>query len=291
MSSKSMTVAVESLRTLDDLAACERLQRRLFGDHASASVLSVPALRAVAESGGLLLGARVGAATRELAGAVVDLSTTWEGFGALFSHVFGVSPEARNRGVGSSLRVAERRIAQETGIDVIRAWVDPLRSHESHLLWNKMGAIGTTYERNVFGELSDSANRGLATDRVHVEWWLRSPRTLALLEKGQPASHTRVRLHEMVVATRTKVTSTGRRVLVDAKLEPGSANVLVEIPVDVDLLRDEDPAEARRWRVGTRLLFEQLLGTGYLLVGLVHEGGRSFQLFENVDRGAALGHG
>jgi len=286
-----MTIAVEALRTLDDLAACERLQRRLFGDHASASVLSVPALRAVAESGGLLLGVRSGAATRELVGAIVDLSATWEGFGALFSHVFGVSPEVRNRGVGSSLRAAERRLAQEAGIDIVRAWVDPLRSLESHLLWNKIGAIGTTYERNVFGELSDSANRGLATDRVHVEWWLRSPRTLALLDEGRPASHVRVRLHEMVVATRTKAASSGRRVLVDVKLEPDAAKVLVEIPVDVDLLRDEDPAEARRWRVGTRELFEQLLGTGYLLVGLVHEGGRSFQLLEKVDRGAALGHG
>ncbi|MEI6171922.1 MAG: hypothetical protein WCQ45_05555 [bacterium] len=286
-----MTIAVEPLRTLDDLAACERRQRRLFGDHASASVLSVPVLRAVAESGGLLLGVRSGAATRELVGAVVDLSATWEGFGALFSHIFGVSPEARNRGVGSSLRAAEHRLAQEAGIDIIRAWVDPLRSHESYLLWNKIGAIGTTYERNVFGELSDSANRGLATDRVHVEWWLRSPRTLALLDEGRAASHARVRFHEMAVATRTKAASSGRRVLVDVKLEPGAAKVLVEIPVDVDLLRDEDPAEARRWRVGTRELFEQLLGTGYLLVGLVHEGGRSFQLLEKVDRGAALGHG
>jgi predicted GNAT superfamily acetyltransferase len=286
-----MTIAVERLRTLDDLAACERLQHRLFGDHASASVLSVPALRAVAESGGLLLGVRSGAATRELAGAIVDLPSTWERFGALFSHVFGVSPEARNRGVGSSLREAERRHAQEAGIDIVRAWVDPLRSHESYLLWNKIGAIGTTYERNVFGELSDKANRGLATDRVHVEWWLRSPRTLALLDEGRPASHVRVKLHEVVVATRTKATSSGRRVLVDVKLEPGAAKVLVEIPVDVDLLRDEDPSEARRWRVGTRELFEQLLGTGYLLVGLVHEGGRSFQLLEKVDRGAALGHG
>jgi len=95
----------------------------------------------------------------------------------------------------------------------------------------------------------------------------------------------------MAVATRTTATSSGHRVLVDVKLEPGFAKVLVEIPVDVDLLRDEDPAEARRWRVGTREVFEQLLGTGYLLVGLVHEGGRSFQLLEKVDRGAALGHG
>jgi hypothetical protein len=36
-------------------------------------------------------------------------------------------------------------------------------------------------------------------------------------------------------------------------------------------------------------LFERLLGTGYLLVGLVHEGGRSFQLLVREDRAGALG--
>jgi hypothetical protein len=36
-------------------------------------------------------------------------------------------------------------------------------------------------------------------------------------------------------------------------------------------------------------LSERLLGTGYLLVGLVHEGGRSFQLLAREDRAGALG--
>ncbi len=283
-----MTTVVERLRTLDDLAACERLQRRVLGEHASASILSTPALRVVAESGGLLLGAWSEGA-RELVGAVVDLSTTWEGFSALFSHAFVVAREVRRRGIGSSLRAAERRLAQDAGIEVIRVWLDPLRSQESYILWNKAGAIGTAYERNLFGELSDGANRGLATDRICVEWWLRSPRTLALLEEGRPASYARVGLHEMVVATRTTTLPSGQRALAEVTPTSDAPHVLVEIPVDIDFVRDEDPEEARRWRVGTREVFERLLGTGYLLVGLVHEGGRSFQLLERVDRATALG--
>jgi predicted GNAT superfamily acetyltransferase len=284
-----MTIVVEPLRTLDDLAACERLQRRHLGDHGSASILPTPALRAVAESGGLLLGARSESGARDLVGTIVDLSTTWEGFPALFSHLFCVARDARQRGVGSALRAAERRLALNAGVEVIRAWLDPLRSQEAHILWNRAGAIGTTYERNVLGELVDQANRGLATDRVRVEWWLRSPRTLALIEEGRPARHARVGFHEMVVATRTTASPSGWRVLIDATRESDAPHVLVEIPVDLDVLRDEDPTEARRWRVGTREVFERLLTSGYLLVGLLHEAGRSFQLLEKVDRAAALG--
>jgi predicted GNAT superfamily acetyltransferase len=93
------------------------------------------------------------------------------------------------------------------------------------------------------------------------------------------------------VATRTTCGRSGQRTLVDVHADVDAANVLVEIPVDIELLRDEDPAEARRWRLGTREVFERLLMTGYLLVGLVHEGGRSFQLLEKADRSGALGRG
>ncbi len=286
-----MTIDVEPLRTLDDLSACERLQRRLLGEHAGAALLGVPALRVIAESGGLLLGVRENGVGRDLLGVVVDLSTTWEGFAALFSHLFGVSAEARNGGIGFALRAAERQYALAAGVELVRAWVDPLRSSESHVLLNKLGAIGTRYERSVFGELPDLVHRGLATDRVCIEWWLRSPRTVALLDEGHGASHLRAGLHEMAVATRTTSGTAGQRTLVDVHADVDAANVLVEIPVDIEVLRDEDPAEARRWRLGTRELFERLLATGYLLVGLVHEGGRSFQLLEKADRSRALGRG
>ena len=286
-----MTTGVELLESLDDFLACEHLQRRLLDEQAGASILGVPTLRAVAESGGVVLGIREGGLSRELVGVLVDLATTWEGFPALFSVVFGVSPEARNRGLGLALRQAERRSALAQDIEVIRTWVDPLRSVECHLLWNRLGAIGTRYERNLFGELPDRLHRGLATDRVHVEWWLRSPRALALLEQGVSAMQLHAGLHEMAAATRTSVGSAGHRVLVEVRSETDAANVLAEVPVDLDRLRDDDPAEARKWRLGTRELFERLLSTGYLLGGLVHEGGRSFQLFVRRDRSRVLGEG
>jgi predicted GNAT superfamily acetyltransferase len=286
-----MTIAVEPLQSVEDFSACERLQRRLLGEGAGAAVLGVPALRSISDSGGLLLGVRQDGVTRELSGAVVDLASVWDGFPALFCHLFGVSADARGRSVGRALREVERKRASASGVAVVRGWIDPLRSCESHVLLNRLGAVGTLYARSVYGELSDRTHRGLATDRIGVEWWLRSPRTMALLDEGRPATHLRAGLHEMVVATRTTAGPSGQRILSDVRADVDAANVLVEIPVDVELLRDADPAEARRWRLETREVFERLLARGYLLVGLVHEGGRSFQLLEKTDRSGALGRG
>lgn len=284
-----MTIEVSSLATLDDLVACERFQRQLLGEPPGGALLGVPALRAIVDCGGLVLGVRANRVTPDLVAAAVDLPGTYERFPALFSLSFAVAETARGQGVGRALRLAERRAALALGVDVVRSWLDPLRSCEAHALWNRLGAIGTGYERNALGDLADRLHRGLATDRVTVEWWLRSPRTLALVEGGRPAAHLRAPLHEMAVVTRTTVDASGHRILAGVELRDGAEHVLFEIPSDIDRLRRENPTEARRWRLETREAFERLVGNGYLFVGLLHEGGRSFHVLEKAGRSTVLG--
>ncbi len=284
-----MTIEVSALAAWDDLVACERFQRQLLGEPPGGALLGVPALRAIVECGGLVLGVRANRVTPELVAAAVDLPGTYERFPALFSLFFAVAETSRGQGVGQALRLAERRAALALGVEVVRSWVDPLRSREGHVWWDRLGAIGTGYERNVLGDLADRVHRGLATDRVSVEWWLRSPRTSALLESGRPAAHLRAPLHEMAVVTRTAADASGLRILAGTERREGAEHVLFEIPSDIDRLREENPAEARRWRLETRDAFEWLVGSGYLFVGLLHEGGRSFHVLEKAGRSTVLG--
>lgn len=284
-----MTIAIDLLRSSADLAAYEALQVEVLGDE-SPAVLRLPALRAVADSGGLLLGAREADASDVLIGGLVDLSASFEGFSALVNYARLVAAGARRRGVGRALLVAERGWALRAGVRIVRGWVDPLSSVESHLMWTCAGAIGIQYDRSILGELADRVHRGLATDRVGYEWWLESPRTAAAVE-GHGTPRASVALHQMAVVTKTKPRPEGHRVLIDRTLDPASTHVLAEIPADLDALRAADLGAARDWRVGTREVFEALFATGYLLVGHLHEAGRSFQWFERVDRGDVLGRG
>ncbi len=283
-----MTIRVDRLKGTGELDVCVELQRALLGDRAR-SIWTVPALTAVSQSGGLVLGARDAedGATR-LRGALVDLVADVDGYPARHTVFRGVLPSARNRGVGSGLRAAERAVCRQEGIDLVFWSLDPLRSVEAHLAFNKLGAIATEYRRNLYGEVHDDANVGLATDRLRVEWWIDSPRVSSILDRGNPAPHFRLGIHEMDVLTETRLLQSGVRMLVGYDDAPRADHVLAEIPVDLDRIRAADPAAAREWRLQSRAVFELLFERGYVGVGFVHEGGRSFHLFRKGDRRTAL---
>ena len=166
--------------------------------------------------------------------------------------------------------------------------VDPLRGAQAHFAFNKLGAIATSYERDVFGELSDSSNVGLATDRLAVEWWIACPRVSEIVDQGRLPFHYSYGFDRMEVVTKTGVTESGVRRL--QKVEAGfrSDVLLFEIPVDLDRVRESDPDLARDWRIKTRDAFELLFAGGYILSGFVHEAGRSFHLFERAEKGSLL---
>jgi predicted GNAT superfamily acetyltransferase len=283
-----MTIKADRLGGLEELRACVELQRAILGDRAR-SVWAVPALTAVCQSGGLVLGARnMEDDAARLSGALVDLVADVDGYPARHTVFRGVLPSARNRGVGHSLRTAERAICQQEGVDLVFWSLDPLRSDEAHLAFNKLGALATEHRRNLYGEVHDSANLGLATDRLQVEWWIDSPRVASILDRGNPAPHFRLGIHEMDVLTETRLLQSGVRMLVGYDDAPRAEHVLAEIPVDLDRIRALDVAAARDWRTQSRAVFELLFERGYVGVGFVHEGARSFHLFRRGDRKTAL---
>jgi len=280
-----MTIVVDRLRSLEELDACVAVQRAILGDRAQ-TIWSVAALADVCQSGGLALGAHEGA--DGLCGALVDLVADVDGYPSRHTVFRGVLESVRNRGIGQRLRAAERAICQQEGVDLVFWTIDPLRSDEAHIAFNKLGAIATGYRRNLYGEVHDKVNLGLATDRMHIEWWIDSPRVAAMLDRGNPAPHFRLSIHEMDVITETRLLQNGVRMFVGHNDTPQAEHVLAEIPVDLDRIRTADLALANQWRLQSRAMFELLFERGYVGAGFVHEGGRSFHLFRKADRRTVL---
>jgi predicted GNAT superfamily acetyltransferase len=289
MQIESMTTVVDRLATLDDLRACETLQQSILGQHAR-SIWAVPSLAAIQRAGGLLLGAWESSGDpRVLQGAIVDLVAEADGYPSRFTAFRGVAEAVRGRGIAHLLRVEERAVCRQDGVDLVHWWLDPLRSNEAHVAFNKLGAIATGYQANVYGVLHDRANSGLATDRFRVEWWLESPRVSAILDHARRPPHSRLGFHQMEVLTQTRALPCGERALIGVNEEITERYVLAEIPANLDRLRSEDAAASHHWRLETRELFARLFDQGYIVVGFVHEGGRSFHLLERSDRGSVLG--
>lgn len=266
-------------------SACERLQEAIAGR----SFLPAPILVSIDEIGGLVLGAYdADVDPPRLCGALIDLPRRDAQGPAWHTAFHAVAGDVRNHGVGSDLRLQERTEARAAGIGLVTWTIDPLRSLEPHLSFNKLAAIAVGYQRNRYGELSDVRNQGLATDRLLVEWWLDSPRVVSVTDHGDLPHHYHVGLDQMEVVTKTRLTDNGLRRLLRFEMAPRSDVILAEIPTDLDGMRQIDPDLARDWRLKTRDLFESLFRSGYTLTGFVHEAGRSFHLLERADREAAL---
>jgi predicted GNAT superfamily acetyltransferase len=65
--------------------------------------------------------------------------------------------------------------------------------------------------------------------------------------------------------------------------------LLVEIPSNIQIIKELDPTLAQTWRQHTRLLFEQYFIDGYMVTDFVREqdesGDRSFYVLTRMDQG------
>ncbi len=283
-----MTILIDQLSTAHEFSACEALQRATSDQSV---FFAAPALVAIEKCNGLILAAmrRDG----EMCGTIIDIASVDTDLSSWFTAFHAVSEDERNKGIGTMLRSREREIGMQKGVALVKWAIDPLRSLEAHVAFNKLGAVAVGYERDLYGELRDSRNEGLATDRLLVEWWLTAPRVNAVIDRHALPHHFHLGLDKMEVATRTRLTDGGLRRLLgfDDSVCAGvtrGAVVLVEIPAKLDRIRANDLDLARDWRLQTRDIFERMFAAGYTITGLVHEGGRSFQLFERVSKATIL---
>lgn len=283
-----MNITIERLVSLGAFSSCERLQQEI-GEYEERQVLPTYLLVTLHRSGGAVLGAYdTDVESPRLCGCLIDLVAHCDGRPSWITLFHGVVRKLRNCGIGYQLRVREREECQRAGVGLITWALDPLRSLEAHFSFNKLGAICVGYERNLYGKLSDPANRGLASDRLMVEWWIDSPRVTGVVERGALPYHFHLGLDRMEVVTKTKLVEDGVRQLVGFEAAAKSAVILVEIPVNLDRLRALNPALARDWRIKMRDVFEQVLARGYIITGFVHEADRSFHLLERAKKGAVL---
>ena len=199
------------------------------------------------------------------------------------SHILAVHPEYRNQGLGFKLKRAQWQLVRKQGIDRITWTYDPLLSRNAHLNINRLGAVCNTYRREVYGEMRDGLNIGLASDRFEVDWWVNSQRVNTRL-----SSKARSKLDlghfleaEAIIFNPSQINDDGW-VIPSRPLEPVSLMVetvpepkilLVEIPADFLALKENDFALAKNWRDISRLIFENLFEKGYLVTDFVYHPG------------------
>jgi predicted GNAT superfamily acetyltransferase len=105
----------------------------------------------------------------------------------LHSHMLGVLPEYRDRGVGRLMKLEQRRNALARGIRVVEWTFDPLELKNAFFNIERLGVIVRRFNPNQYGTTSSHLHGGLPTDRLVAEWLLDSARVEAVVG-GQPSA-------------------------------------------------------------------------------------------------------
>jgi predicted GNAT superfamily acetyltransferase len=266
---------IRPLTTLEDCRRVAALERTIWGYTDAEDVVPPPVLIVSIKRGGILLGAFDEAG--DMKGFVYSIPALKDGRPTQWSHMLGVTPDAREGGLGLRLKLAQRDAAMAMGIDLIEWTYDPLQTLNAYLNFVKLGVVVEEYEENIYGDSSSPLHSGTPTDRFVAEWRLREPHVERRLAS---ASELLARDQSVTRAPVVNPSPSGGR-----WVRPGAADLtldalrlLVEIPTGFSEMLASDPPLALDWRFATRRIFQPYFTRGYRVV----------DFFRGSDRGQYL---
>ncbi len=279
-----------------DLDQVEEIQRAVWGMN-DLEIIPGRTLHALQHHGACLLGAYDG---ERVVGFVLGVLGTDEGLDdridqvaaarlLMYSAILGVLPEYQTTGIGYRLKLAQREFALRIGVRLVVWTYDPLESRNAHFNIVKLGIICNDYLRNYHGELG-GINLGLPSDRFYVEWWVTSNRVQNRASRKRDS----INLDSFtgggaVLINEASRNDEGLPIPPDTFDTSDKRIVLVEIPTNIQLIKQKDIVLAKTWRQHTRHLFEQYFLDGYLVTDFVREqdelGDRSFYVLTRMDQG------
>jgi len=263
---KQPEIILRRLSTHEDYKACVALQKETWGGDFVECV--PPAILMVSQKiGGVTAGAF--AVSGKLLGFVFGMTGVKDGRLVHWSDMLAVRSEARDLGLGQKLKLYQRELVREIGVEAIYWTYDPLVARNAHLNLNRLGVKVSEYIPDMYGEdMAGELNRGLGTDRFVVEWDISEAREAGTsVERGQTAQPQFIILGPVV---NTKQDDDGSLVPVISELSEVKT-VRVEIPDDIQAEKATSLQRAGEWRASTRHALMFYLQRGYQATGFFRD--------------------
>lgn len=218
----------------------------------------VPAnlLRTVQHTGGYVYGAY------DETGALVAASMGLLATDGLHSHITGVLPSGQRRGLGFALKQHQRWWALEHELTTITWTCDPLVRRNVAFNLHALGATVVGYLPDHYGAMVDGVNRGDESDRFELRWDLSSPSAVA-------AAHGRLPWVDRPLVPQAVTVDDSSLPVVHAVAGPARQ---VQLPADIEGLRQADPAASLAWRRAVREAVLPALSDGAVIRGLTAAG-------------------
>lgn len=276
------TIVVRHLKSLDDCQGFQRIERLVWGSE-DGDVVPTHVLITMAKNGGLVLGAFAPDGPEQTNG-MVGIALGWLGTEIdptapnatprtkFCSHMAGVIPAWQGKHVGLRLKLAQRDYILAQGLTDWVTWTyDPLYRTNGVFNIHRLGATSITYMRNIYGEMTDTLNSGVPSDRCQVDWHINSAHVTQKLQASSsqdPAHATwEPRILEILPS---KINEAGFELPGEPVFVGEGRPLAVPIPADISAIRRGDTQLSLAWRYYLRTVLEDAFAAGYTMVDCVH---------------------
>ena len=256
-----MNISLQKIDTMEHLEEMARLEAEVWGTTPVPTHQTVT----VAKNGGIIIGAFVDG---KKVGFVYSFPGYRNGETYLCSHMMGVAEPFRDQGIGYMLKMKQAQEAVKLGYRTIRWTYDPLQSRNGYLNIAKLGAIGTEYIENCYGEMDDALNKHLPSDRFVVEWLLESR---YLQERNRFFSKLKWSPEKVALGWKYNDKGVPEAVWKDEPIGCDQPFLFVPIPLQFQRLKEADNELALDWRYKTRDVFVRLFREGWVVAHIVRK--------------------
>jgi predicted GNAT superfamily acetyltransferase len=259
---------IRALRSIAEFRRVIALEQEIWGYSDAEDAVGTPMFVVTVKRGGILLGACDG---DRLIGFVYSIAGLRHGRPMQWSHMLGVLPAYRATGIGRALKLEQRRISLDMGLDLMEWTYDPLVAANAHLNVRRLGVVVEEYALNVYGDSNSPLHRGTPTDRFVAQWWMRSPRVARMLDAPRiPEPEPRIpnpepRIRDAPVVNTVERSGDGL-VCTGHVLGRTDPELEVVIPGAFNGMLERRPERAHAWRMATREIFTHYFSRGYRVV-------------------------
>ena len=253
-----LEVRIRPLQAHKDYEGCVGIQREVWR-HTDLDITPVHQFCISVQTGAVLLGAFAG---KTLAGYVYSFPAVVAKKNCQHSHHLAVLPRFQGAGIGKKLKYAQWQECLKRGYDLVTWTFDPLLTRNANLNLHTLGAVGRTYLDDFYGRTPAlTLDAGVPTDRLLVEWWIKSNRVRGRMAKRESPLDPGplAKAVEQRPGGAYPGIAPGRT---DLTLE--RARVLVELPKNVREMKAV-PGAIARWQKSVRTALKHYFAAGYQL--------------------------
>lgn len=256
------SIFIKSLSTIEELQQVQKMEREIW----SMEPIPLHQTLTAIKNGGVILGAYD---ENTLVGYNYGFPGFVDGHLYLCSHMMGILKPYQKKGLGKALKLMQKEIALKLGYSSIYWTFDPLESINANLNLTKLRGIGAVYIENCYGDLDDSLNQGLPSDRFQVHWNIQSDhvnnvepqmkKDFDFLDKNSILLHSHINTH-------------GFPELNDhfsiENMDQSSIGYFLPIPENFQTLKRDDISLALDWRLKTREVIQYMLSEAFVAAAL-----------------------